>query len=173
MKKRKILIIGLVIIILFLIILILSIYFSKLEKIKISNFIDNYNLLLKKNIDKNVSIRYPKDNDKFGAAYFVLIKNNIYLGVANENVDGTIDLNNDNVAATLLRYDKDIVEYEEINNYLFYLIKANNNKISDKNIKNIIKKLREKPDSTIKQYNLIIKHNSLDYQTDSVGRVEK
>lgn len=173
MKKKKIIIIVFIIIALLLIISILSIYFSKLGNIKMSDFIDNYNLSLQQNIDENISIRYPKSTDKLGASYFIPIEDDIYLGIANDSIEGTINLKRDNITATLLRYDKDIVEYEEVDQYLFYLIKVNNKNISDSKIKDIIKELRDNPNSTIKKYNLIIKHNSSDYQTDSVGRVER
>lgn len=173
MKKKKIIIIVFITITLLLIISMLSIYFSKLGNIKMSDFIDNYNLLLQQNIDENISIKYPKSTDKLGASYFIPIKDNIYLGIANDSIEGIIDLKKDNITATLLRYDKDVVEYEEVDQYLFYLIKVNNGNISDSKIKDIIKELRDNPNSTIKKYNLIIKHNSSDYQTDSVGRVER
>lgn len=171
MKKKIILIITAIIMVAILIASISVIFFSKLGTIKMSDFIDNYNSLLQKNLDGNISIKYPQDNDKIGASYFIQIKDSIYLGIANDNVKGKLDLKKDNISATLLRYNKDIIEYNEINQYLFYLIKTNNNKISDNEINDLIQQLRDNPDSTIRKYNLIIKHNSSEYQTDSIGRV--
>lgn len=173
MKKKIILIITAIIIVAILIVSISVIFFSKLGTIKMSDFIDNYNSLLQKNLDGNISIKYPQDNDRMGASYFIPIKDSIYLGIANDNTEGKLDLKKDKISATLLRYDKDTTEYNEINQYLFYLIKVNNNKISDNKINDLIQELRDNPDSTIKKYNLIIKHNSSEYQTDSIGRVER
>lgn len=173
MKKKKILIISSIIVVILLIVLISIIYFSKLGTIKMSNFIDNYNLLLQNNLDENISVRYPQNADRLGASYFIPIKDNIHLGIANDSIEGKIDLQKDNISATLLRYDKDTNEYTEINQYLFYLIKANNSSISDSKINALIQELRDNPNSSIKKYNLIIKHSSSDYQIDSIGRVEK
>lgn len=173
MKKKIILIITAIIIVAILIVSISVIFFSKLGTIKMSDFIDNYNSLLQKNLDGNISIKYPQDNDRMGASYFIPIKDSIYLGIANDNTEGKLDLKKDKISATLLRYDKDTTEYNEINQYLFHLIKVNNNKISDNKINDLIQELRDNPDSTIKKYNLIIKHNSSEYQTDSIGRVER
>lgn len=173
MKKKIILIITTIIIVVILIISISVIFFSKLGTIKMSDFIDNYNFLLQKNLDRKISIRYPQNNDRMGASYFIPVKDSIYLGIANGNTEGKLDLKKDNISATLLRYDKDTTEYTEINQYLFYLIKANNNNISDSKVNDLIQELRNNPASTIKKYNLIIKHNSSDYQTDSIGRVER
>lgn len=96
-------------------------------------------------------IRYPNDNDRIGAAYFIPIQENLYLGVANNSDKPQMDLEKDTISATLLRYENDLIDYSEVNQYLFYLIKVNNNKISDDEINEIIKELRNNPNTTNKK----------------------
>lgn len=169
MKKSKVLIF---IFILIFIIPFLILAFLKMEKLTISDFIDDYNSLLQKNVDKSISIRSPKNSDRLGATYFIPITDEIYLGIANDSLEAKIDLSEDNLSASLLQYDKNITDYTEINKYLFYLIKTNNKKIPDSKITDLIYQLRKNPSLTIKKYNLIIKHSSSDCQIDSIGRVE-
>lgn len=171
-KKFKILVISIAVIIL-LIVLIILLLSRGLKSIKVSDFIDNYNQILQENLDDDIVIRYPNDNDRIGAAYFIPIQENLYLGVANNSDKPQMDLEKDTISATLLRYENDLIDYSEVNQYLFYLIKVNNNKISDDEINEIIKELRNNPNTTIKKYNLMIVHTSSDYQTDSIGRVER
>lgn len=171
-KKFKILVISIAVIIL-LIVLIILLLSRGLKSIKVSDFIDNYNQILQENLDDDIVIRYPNDNDRIGAAYFIPIQENLYLGVANNSDKPQMDLEKDTISATLLRYENDLIDYSEVNQYLFYLIKVNNNKISDDEINGIIEELRNNPNTTIKKYNLMIEHTSSDYQTDSIGRVER
>lgn len=149
-KKFKILVISIAVIIL-LIVLIILLLSRGLKSIKVSDFIDNYNQILQENLDDDIVIRYPNDNDRIGAAYFIPIQENLYLGVANNSDKPQMDLEKDTISATLLRYENDLIDYSEVNQYLFYLIKVNNNKISDVEINEIIKELRNNPNTTIKK----------------------
>lgn len=149
-KKFKILVISIAVIIL-LIVLIILLLSRGLKSIKVSDFIDNYNQILQENLDDDIVIRYPNDNDRIGAAYFIPIQENLYLGVANNSDKPQMDLEKDTISATLLRYENDLIDYSEVNQYLFYLIKVNNNKISDDEINEIIKELRNNPNTTIKK----------------------
>lgn len=171
-KKPKIIVISITIIILLIVLIILFLNCG-LNSMKVTDFIDNYNQMLQKNISTNITIRYPNDNDRIGATYFIPIAENIYLGVANNSDKPRMNLETDTILATLLRYEKNLTDYSDVNQYLFYLIKVNNSKIPNNKINEIIKELRSNPNITIKKYNLVIEHNSSDYQTDSVGRVER
>lgn len=171
-KKPKIIVISITIIILLIVLIILFLN-RGLNSMKVTDFIDNYNQMLQKNISTNITIRYPNDNDRIGATYFIPITENIYLGVANNSDKPRMNLETDTILATLLRYEKNLTDYSDVNQYLFYLIKVNNSKIPNNKINEIIKELRSNPNITIKKYNLVIEHNSSDYQADSVGRVER
>lgn len=173
MKKKWIFLV--VILFIILIIIILSLFFPKLESVNLKKFIDNYNILLQEKVDSNISIKYPTINDRNGATYYIYIKDSFYLGIASNNIDGELNLENDNISASLIRYDKNIDDYTEANKYLYYLIKINNDKLSQNEINELIKEIRTNPSSSIRKFNLIIKHNSSDsnYQFDSIGRVEK
>ena len=162
MKKKWIFLV--VILFIILIIIILSLFFPKLESVNLKKFIDNYNILLQEKVDSNISIKYPTINDRNGATYYIYIKDSFYLGIASNNIDGELNLEN-----------KNIDDYTEANKYLYYLIKINNDKLSRNEINELIKEIRTNPSSSIRKFNLIIKHNSSDsnYQFDSIGRVEK
>lgn len=161
-KKPKIIVIWIVIIILLIVLIILFLN-RGLNSMKVTDFIDNYNQMLQKNISTNITIRYPNDNDRIGATYFIPIKENIYLGVANNSDKPQMNLETDTILATLLQYEKNLTDYSDVNQYLFYLIKVNNSKIPNNKINEIIKELRSNPNITIKKYNLVVEHNSSDY----------
>ncbi|MEG2447665.1 MAG: hypothetical protein RSB45_01240 [Bacilli bacterium] len=170
--KKKIVIIGLMVIIVFAII-IFNISKSGLSKIKLSAFINEYNILIQENINQNIKIGVPKESDKDGATYWVKLNNELDLGLTTDSNSGTLDLNKNNISISSIRYPKNIFNYTEIDKYLYYLIKVNNNKLKDKDITEIINKLRKNINKEVAVENLFISHTNDLYQIDSIGRYEK
>lgn len=167
MKKKLLILLFSIIVITILLFLL---FFNKHKDIKIKKFIDNYNTLIQENLDRNFNIQTSNFSKIDGATYWVKMTDDIELGIMSDGGSVDIDINNDHVSVVMIRYSKDTIDYKQINNYLFYLIKASNNKIDDSTIRKMIQELRNNEEKKIIDNNLIISHSKDAYQIDSIGK---